>query len=128
VERQGSTVRQLPSAGGTRAIEDLRLVMGELHVADVRNQVALSLFTARASPSSARRAPLRGGGLAAGRRPLYQALYSAFPDFCAAIGWQSVEADVVRTYKTDSGTHDGESVGLARPAGTLSSRPSMRCV
>ncbi|MFD1936795.1 NADPH-dependent FMN reductase [Nonomuraea mangrovi] len=29
--------------GGTRAVEHLRLVMGELHVADVRAQVALSL-------------------------------------------------------------------------------------
>src|SRR5690242_1901253 len=31
-------------AGGTRAVESLRLVMGELQVADVRAQVALSLF------------------------------------------------------------------------------------
>ena len=33
------------SVGGTRAVEQLRLVMGELQVADVRAQVALSLFT-----------------------------------------------------------------------------------
>jgi len=33
------------SAGGVRAVEHLRLVMGELMVADVRAQVALSLFT-----------------------------------------------------------------------------------
>lgn len=33
------------AGGGTRAVEHLRLVMGELHVADVRAQVALSLFT-----------------------------------------------------------------------------------
>lgn len=33
------------SAGGVRAVESLRLVMGELQVADVRAQVALSLFT-----------------------------------------------------------------------------------
>jgi len=33
------------SAGGTRAVEQLRLIMGELQVADVRNQVALSLST-----------------------------------------------------------------------------------
>ncbi|MGJ9417347.1 NADPH-dependent FMN reductase [Massilia sp. CMS3.1] len=33
------------SAGGARAIESLRLVMGELMVADVRAQVMLSLFT-----------------------------------------------------------------------------------
>ncbi len=33
------------SAGGTRAVEHLRLVMGELQIADVRAQVSLSLFT-----------------------------------------------------------------------------------
>ncbi len=33
------------SAGGTRAVEHLRLIMGELQVADVRAQVALSIVT-----------------------------------------------------------------------------------
>lgn len=33
------------SAGGTRAVENLRLIMAELQIADVRSQVALSLFT-----------------------------------------------------------------------------------
>jgi NAD(P)H-dependent FMN reductase len=33
------------SAGGVRAVEHLRLVMGELMIADVRAQVMLSLFT-----------------------------------------------------------------------------------
>jgi NAD(P)H-dependent FMN reductase len=33
------------SAGGARAVEQLRLVMGELLVADVRAQIMLSLFT-----------------------------------------------------------------------------------
>ena len=33
------------STGGTRAVEHLRLIMGELQVADVRAQVALSIFT-----------------------------------------------------------------------------------
>lgn len=33
------------SAGGTRAVEALRLICGELQMADVRNQVQLSLFT-----------------------------------------------------------------------------------
>ncbi|MBA3265854.1 MAG: NADPH-dependent FMN reductase, partial [Nocardioidaceae bacterium] len=31
--------------GGTRAVEQLRLIVGELQIADVRAQVALSLFT-----------------------------------------------------------------------------------
>ena len=34
-----------PAGGGIRAVEHLRLVMAELQVADVRNQVALSLST-----------------------------------------------------------------------------------
>jgi NAD(P)H-dependent FMN reductase len=33
------------SVGGARAVENLRLIMGELKVADVRAQVALSMFT-----------------------------------------------------------------------------------
>jgi len=33
------------SAGGARAVEQLRLIMGELQVADVRTQVLLSLFS-----------------------------------------------------------------------------------
>ena len=33
------------SVGGVRAVEHLRLIMGELQVADVRAQVAFSLFT-----------------------------------------------------------------------------------
>jgi NAD(P)H-dependent FMN reductase len=33
------------SAGGVRAVENLRLVMGELKVGDVRAQVSLSMFT-----------------------------------------------------------------------------------
>ena len=33
------------SAGGTRAVENLRLIMAELQIADVRSQVSLSLFT-----------------------------------------------------------------------------------
>jgi NAD(P)H-dependent FMN reductase len=33
------------AAGGTRAVEHLRLIMAEVKVADVRAQVALSLFT-----------------------------------------------------------------------------------
>lgn len=33
------------SMGGVRAVENLRLVMGEIQIADVRAQVALSLFT-----------------------------------------------------------------------------------
>jgi NAD(P)H-dependent FMN reductase len=33
------------SAGGSRAVESLRLVMGEIQIADVRAHVGLSLFT-----------------------------------------------------------------------------------
>ena len=33
------------SVGGVRAVENLRLIMGELQVADVRTQVSLSIYT-----------------------------------------------------------------------------------
>lgn len=49
--------------GGTRAVEQLRLVMGELHLADVRSQVALSLFTdfpdGRVAPAAHHEAALK---------------------------------------------------------------------
>ena len=46
------------SAGGTRAVEQLRLVMGELQVADVRAQVMLSLFTDFENFSAFKPAPM----------------------------------------------------------------------
>ena len=46
------------SVGGTRAVEQLRLVMGELLVADVRAQVALSLFTDFENFSTFKPAPM----------------------------------------------------------------------
>ncbi|MBF6166254.1 NAD(P)H-dependent oxidoreductase [Streptomyces gardneri] len=162
------------SAGGTRAVEHLRLVMGELQVADVRNQVTLSLFTdfedfsvfapaerhtaavgalldqvvawsrALASLRTDAKDVVRrntervqsGGDFTLfeelfaddfvdhtpqpgttpdkdGVRVLYHALRTAFPDFSAKIHWQTVDGDVVTTYKTYSGTHRGEFLGLA---------------
>ena len=47
------------AAGGTRAVEHLRLVMGNLLVADVTAQVALSLFTDFENSSVFRPAPRR---------------------------------------------------------------------
>ena len=46
------------SAGGTRAVEQLRQVMGELLVADVRAQVALSLHTDFENFSTFKPAPM----------------------------------------------------------------------
>ena len=53
------------SAGGTRAVESLRLVMGELMVADVRAQVALSLFTDFENFSTFKPAPMQQQALRA---------------------------------------------------------------
>ena len=51
------------AAGGTRAVEHLRLIMGELQVADVRAQVALSLFTDFENFSSFKPGPQHEGTL-----------------------------------------------------------------
>lgn len=43
-----------------------------------------------------------------GARRLYHALREAFPDFHAEIHWQAVDGDIVTTFKTYHGTHQGE--------------------
>ena len=45
MEQQGSRFVGYGSAGGVHAVEQLRLVMAELQVADVRAQVAVSIIT-----------------------------------------------------------------------------------
>jgi steroid delta-isomerase-like uncharacterized protein len=47
-----------------------------------------------------------------GARKLYHALRAAFPDFHATIHWQSVDGDVVTTFKTYHGTHKGSFLGI----------------
>lgn len=44
---------------------------------------------------------------------LYKTLRTAFPDFHADIHWQRVEGDVVTTFKTYHGTHQGAMFGIA---------------
>ena len=51
------------SVGGVRAVEHLRLIMGELQVADVRAQVALSLFTDFENYSVFKPAPVHETGV-----------------------------------------------------------------
>jgi len=47
-----------------------------------------------------------------GARGLYHALRAAFGDFHAVIHWQTVDGDVVTTYKTYHGTHRGAFLGI----------------
>src|SRR3954453_16675967 len=49
----------------------------------------------------------------AGVRELYAGLRKAFPDFRAQIHWQSVDGDLVTTYKVYYGTHRGTFLGVA---------------
>jgi steroid delta-isomerase-like uncharacterized protein len=48
-----------------------------------------------------------------GVRRLYQTLRSAFPDFHAEIHWQTADGEIVTTYKTYHGTHQGTFLGVA---------------
>lgn len=52
----------------------------------------------------------------AGVLVLYQRLRGAFSDFRPEIHWQTVDGDIVTTYKIYHGTHDGDFLGLA-PSG-----------
>ena len=49
----------------------------------------------------------------AGVLVLYKRLREAFPDFTPEIHWQRVDGDVVTTYKTYHGTHQGDFLGVA---------------
>jgi steroid delta-isomerase-like uncharacterized protein len=49
----------------------------------------------------------------AGARELYHVLREAFPDFHAEIHWQAADGDLVTTYKTYHGTHQGLFFGIA---------------
>jgi len=60
------------------------------------------------------RTPNKAGALA-----LYKLLRSAFPDFHAVIHWQAAEGNLVTTYKTYHGTHEGEFFGIAPTGRTI---------
>ena len=49
----------------------------------------------------------------AGARELYHVLREAFSDFHAEIHWQAADGDLVTTYKTYHGTHQGLFFGIA---------------
>jgi steroid delta-isomerase-like uncharacterized protein len=49
----------------------------------------------------------------AGARELYKVLRDAFPDFHAVVHWQAADGDLVTTYKTYHGTHEGEFFGIS---------------
>jgi steroid delta-isomerase-like uncharacterized protein len=48
-----------------------------------------------------------------GVRDLYQRIRTAFPDFHADIHWQAADGELVTTYKTYHGTHEGIFLGVA---------------
>jgi steroid delta-isomerase-like uncharacterized protein len=48
-----------------------------------------------------------------GVRVLYNRLRDAFPDFRPEIHWQTVDGDIVTTYKTYHGTQLGDFLGIA---------------
>ena len=48
-----------------------------------------------------------------GVRILYHRLREAFPDFRPEIHWQTVDGDLVTTFKTYHGTHRGSFFGIA---------------
>ena len=47
-----------------------------------------------------------------GARDLYKALREAFPDFHAVIHWQTADGEIVTTFKTYHGTHQGTFLGV----------------
>ena len=60
-----------------------------------------------------------------GVRGLYETIRHAFPDFHAIIHWQTAEDEIVTTFKTYYGTHEGTFLGVA-PTGRNSLRDRRR--
>jgi len=54
-----------------------------------------------------------------GARRLYHVLRAAFPDFHAVIGWQTADGDLVTTFKTYHGTHEGPFLGVEPTGRTI---------
>jgi steroid delta-isomerase-like uncharacterized protein len=48
-----------------------------------------------------------------GVRGLYETIRQAFPDFHAIIHWQTAEDEIVTSFKTYYGTHEGTFLGVA---------------
>jgi predicted ester cyclase len=55
----------------------------------------------------------------AGVLVLYKRLRDAFPDFRPEIHWQTVDGDIVTTYKVYHGTHHGDFLGIAPTGKTI---------
>jgi predicted ester cyclase len=55
----------------------------------------------------------------AGVRVLYKRLRESFPDFRPEIHWQTVDGDIVTTFKTYHGTHQGDFLGIAPSGKTI---------
>jgi hypothetical protein len=63
-----------------------------------------------------------------GVRVLYHRLREAFPDFRPEIGWQSVDGDIVTTFKTYHGTHLGTFLEpVLRRAATRRAHRELSC-
>src|SRR2546426_2678273 len=62
-----------------------------------------------------------------GVRVLYKRLRDAFPDFWPEIHWQTVDGDIVTTYKIYYGTHLGDFLGIAPRVRPSTSIRSTRC-
>lgn len=54
-----------------------------------------------------------------GVRVLYHRLRDAFPDFRPEIHWQTADGDVVTTFKTYHGTHQGDFLGIPATGRTV---------
>lgn len=81
---------------------------------EVQGRGDYALFEELFAPDYIDHTPQPGGTPdRAGTLRLYKALRAAFPDFHADIHWQVADGDLVTTYKTYHGTHQGAFLGIA---------------
>jgi predicted ester cyclase len=66
-----------------------------------------------ASPYQPHNQKLKGTAMSSDVAGLYRTLRTVFPDFHADIHWQAADGELVTTYKTYHGTHEGTFLGIA---------------
>ncbi len=96
------------------AIAEAAKAVVRRNTAEVQGRGDFAVFEALFADDYVDHTPQQGGAAdKAGTRALYRAIRAAFPDFHAEIHWQAADGDLVTTYKTYLGTHEGTFLGIA---------------
>ena len=97
-----------------RTVGDAAIAVVRRNTEEVQGKGNWAVFDEIWSDEFIDHTPQPGAGAdKAGVKGLYTALRAAFPDLYPEIHWQVAAGDLVTTYKTYHGTHEGAFLGIA---------------